>query len=420
MRYIGLLDCNNFFVSCERLFRPDLAKRPVVVLSSNDGCIVARSSEAKALGIPMGIPLFKIRDLVVKHEVVTFSSNFDLYRDMSKRVSRTLADLVDTLEVYSIDESFFYLEATSKEAATKQALDIKDTLEQATGIPVSVGIAPTKTLAKVANHLAKQSGEVVVLTKEDILPTLAQTPIGTVWGIGRQSLPKLTTRGIKTALAYTELPHTWVRKELGLSGERIQAELTGERCFALDHAPENPKMIQVTRSFGEAQSNQISLVQALNTHISRAAEKLRSRHLAATELYLFLRTKQTETSRGQYQGEWITLPFATSDTSTLMSYTTAFVKQSFQAGLRYKKAGVTLGGLVPEMMVHDATLFTETNQAQRTALMHTLDIFNHSHPNARIEPAALKTQRGASWLPKTTLRSPQSTTNWSELPVIRI
>jgi DNA polymerase V len=320
----ALIDCNNFYVSCERLFQPMLHGKPVVVLSNNDGCVIARSDEAKALGIPMGLPAFKLTDLVQEHTIEVYSSNYTLYGDLSARVMTTLTQWTPEVEVYSIDEAFLQFATLPLDALTAYGQTMRATIHQWTGIPVSIGIGPTKTLAKLANRLAKRSSEaqgVVALNSPfEIEATLAQTPIEDIWGIGPGYTRRLHAHEIRTALQLRNMTDRWVRQELGIVGLRLVWELRGILCLPLALCPPPKQSLMVSRSFGRPITTLTEMREAVATYMTRAAEKLRRSHMAAGVLTVFLMTSRF-TEEPQYANSvTMPLPVATQDTAELIQY----------------------------------------------------------------------------------------------------
>lgn len=290
----ALVDCNNFYVSCERVFNPALIGKPVVVLSNNDGCFIARSDEAKALGLPMGGPAFKFRDILRKNRVRIFSANFPLYGDMSSRVMATIGDLAPEIEIYSIDEAFIDLGGFSRFGLERHAARIRSTVRKHTGIPVSIGIGSTKTLAKAANRMAKKNpgyeGVCMLCTKKEVLDALATLKVEDIWGIGRQWSRLLETRNIRTALDYSRTPASWIRKNLHIPGIRIQEELNGHSCLPLEQVRPPKQSICTSRSFGRTVISQDELQQAVATFAGKCARKLRQEGSVASMITVFICT----------------------------------------------------------------------------------------------------------------------------------
>lgn len=349
-RLFALVDCNNFYVSCERLFRPELRGRPVVVLSNNDGCVISRSAESKALGIKMGVPTFQIRDLIRKHGVVTFSSNYALYADISSRVMQTLESQAPKVEVYSIDEAFLDLTGIQKYSLEDLGRRIKHRVYQHTGIPVCVGIAPTKTLAKLANYAAKKypgTGGVLDLTDPARQRRLmAITPVSEVWGIGSSLCEHLRGMGIETALQFADSDSKTLRQRFSVVVERTQRELNGESCLALEDRPPPKKQILCSRSFGETVTDKAIMQQRISGYIARAAEKLRAEKLLCGYLQVFIRTSLFQQDVPQYSNAGsIRFNLPTSDTRLLAKSALGILDQIWKDGYRYAKAGVMMTDL---------------------------------------------------------------------------
>ena len=351
MTRLALVDCNNFFCSCERVFDPPLQGKPIVVLSNNDGCIISRSDEAKALGIPMGAPLHEQQDVIRKHGVHVFSSNYTLYGDMSARVMSILRDEVPAIEVYSIDEAFLQLpEGFSEE----QVRALRAKVLQWTGIPVCIGIGTTKLLAKLANRHAKKNkvltGGVFDLTQYwDPDSILADTPTDGLWGVGRNLATRLKRMGISTALEFKQGDPAAIRKSMGVVGERLLRELNGIPCLELEEMPPDRKGVMASRSFGSPVESLEEIEEALANHVARASEKIRRFGLLATRLEVFLRTNRFRKDDPQYNpGTSITLDYPTHSTSELMSVARDLLRRIYRSGYRYKKTGIYLANLVAE------------------------------------------------------------------------
>jgi DNA polymerase V len=416
----ALIDCNNFYVSCERLFQPMLHGKPVVVLSNNDGCVIARSDEAKALGIPMGLPAFKLADLVKEHSIEVFSSNYTLYGDLSARVMTTLTQWTPDVEIYSIDEAFLQLSPLSLDALTAYGQTIRATIHQWTGIPVSIGIGPTKTLAKLANRRAKRSPEaqgVIALTAPgEIEAILSQTPIEDIWGIGPGYTRRLHAHEIRTALQLRDVNDRWVRQELGIVGLRLVWELRGISCLPLERCPPPKQSVMVSRSFGRPITTLIDMREAVATYMTRAAEKLRRHHVAAGVLTVFLMTNRF-TDEPQYSNSvTLPLPVATQDTADLIQYALQGIEQLFREGYRYQKAGVILTALVPAHQVQ-THLFDQQDRERSKRLMAAIDTINREWGSGTIRYAAVGLR--PAWMMRCARRSPRYTTRWEELAVVR-
>jgi DNA polymerase V len=416
----ALIDCNNFYVSCERVFQPALWGKPVVVLSNNDGCVIARSEEAKALGIPMGLPAFQLADLLQVHPIEVFSSNYTLYGDMSARVMTTLAQWTRDVEVYSIDEAFLHLSALPSDALAAYGQTMRTTIHQWTGIPVSIGIGTTKTLAKLANRLAKRSAEargVVTLTSPAAVEaTLAQTPIEDLWGIGPGYTRRLKAHDIRTALQLQNVNDRWVRQQLGIVGLRIVWELRGISCLPLERCPPPKQSLMVSRSFGRPITALTEMREAVATYTTRATEKLRRAQRAAGVLTVFLMTNRFADEPQYANSVTIPLPVATQDTAELIQYAFRGIEQLFHEGYRYKKAGVILTALVPAHQVQ-THLFDQHDRERSQRLMAALDALNTQWGTGTVRYGAVGLQ--PRWRMRCGRRSPRYTTRWQELVVVR-
>jgi len=421
----AIIDCNSFYCSCERLFKPQLDHKPVVVLSNNDGCIISRSDEAKKLGVEMAGPYFKAKPLIEKYDVAAFSSNYNLYGDLSWRVMETLRMILgkDNVEVYSVDEAFLNLDDHKDKDLYQTALDIRKTVEQWTGIKVSIGVAPTKVLSKVANHLAKKNKDatqcVVVLdTKEKIAQALQDTPVGEVWGIGRQYADKLRDmNAVFTAFDLTKKTEEWAHKNLGgVVGVRLIKELKAEPTQQMKEELVIKKMIATTRMFGSPVKNILDIKEAIATYTSRAAEKLRRQQSAASTVSVFVVPKEqshnTYFRHGPTVSSYITLPVATSATNELIKPAVELVDRLYEEGRIYKKAGVMLSGIVPDTTIQ-ANLFLPENKNGNRLLMDMIDNINFSQRDDILKFAASGTTR--DWKMRMELRSPRYTSRWDEL-----
>ncbi|RTL57293.1 MAG: Y-family DNA polymerase [Sphingobacteriales bacterium] len=421
----AIVDCNNFYCSCERLFKPHLDKQPVVVLSNNDGCIISRSDEAKKLGVEMAGPYFMAKPLIEKHKVAVFSSNYNLYGDLSWRVMETLRMLLGkhSVEVYSVDEAFLKLDIFPVEELQAIAKQVRETVEQNTGIKVSVGVAPTKVLAKLANRLAKKNKEqtkcVSVLdTEEKIIEALQKTPVEDIWGVGRQYAVKLKEDWcIYDALQLSNMSEEFGHKYLGgVVGKRLIRELKGISSREMEDELVSKKMIATTRMFGSPVGDINDIKEAVATYTSRAAEKLRRQNGAAKIVSVFVVTKEQNHSLGFNRGGTIstytTLPVATSFTNELIKPAVQLVDKLFERGKLYKKAGVMLSGIVPDESVQGNLFLTQTKNCERK-LMSMIDNINFSQRDDVLKFAASGTTR--DWKMRQELRSGRYTTRWDEL-----
>ena len=387
----GLIDCNNFYASCERVFNPSLNRRPVVVLSNNDGCVIARSAEAKALGIPMGEPAYKLKALIEANQVVVFSSNYVLYGDMSHRVMTTVAQFAPDMEIYSIDEAFLLFDGFENINLKEYGEIIVRTTTRNTGIPVSLGIAPTKTLAKLANKFAKKykdyRGVCVIDTDEKREKALKLTAIGDVWGIGRQYAKKLEYYSIHTAWDFTQRSKSWVRHTMGVVGERTWLELKGTPCVEMDKTT-TKKSICTSRSFGERLTELSPISEAVSNFAASCAEKLRKQHSLASVIMVFIQTNPNATNLPQHCKQVVLqLPVPTNDTTELINFALRGLKAIFAEGYQFKKAGVIVSELVPERPLQ-GDLFDTRNRDKFSRIMTVMDSLNASYGKQKVKIAA--------------------------------
>ena len=417
-KIFALVDCNDFFVSCERVFRPDLKNKPVIVLSSNDGCAISRSNEAKVLGIPMGAPLFKIKKEVEKYNIEVFSSNFSLYGDMSSRVMQTLSRFSPEIEMYSIDEAFLEISSVTDDPQT-YARKIRSTVLKWTGIPVSVGIASTKTLAKLANHIAKKSPNengVFYLADHDIqLKALAYTPVDEVWGVGAKTSKRLKDVGIHNALELTKIDDAWIQKEFGIIGLRTVYELRGMCCYDIEQEAPLKKGITVSRSFGKEVQTLTELQEAIASFASRAGEKLREENEAATGMNVFAMTSRFDPKSSYYKNINVDFETPTSNSIEIVSKAVQAVKQIFKPTAKFKKAGIMPWGLVPQDQIQ-LSLFDRKDTEKEKRLMRAMDSVNIKKKGT-IHFAIEGTDK--AWQSKHDHRSAQYTTKWDELPLVK-
>jgi DNA polymerase V len=441
----ALVDANNFYVSCERVFAPYLEGKPVVVLSNNDGCLISRSKEAKDLGLPMGEPFHLVRSLIEQHQVKVFSSNYGLYGDMSRRVVQVLSTFAAGVEVYSIDEAFLDLSGMNLLAPDLLAYGqrVHDTVKRHTDIPTCVGIAPTKTLAKLANRLAPKKGpcQVVVLsTAAEWEPALARVPVGSIWGVGRRYARKLNEMGITTGAELAALPEHWLRRHLGgVVGQRLWRELHGQSCLEWNPAEwdEDDQLqpntttrhsVTCTRSFGRPQHDAAVLAEAVATFATKAAEKLRRHGLAAHLVTLILGTDKYATIAGpKTHTAVINLPTSSNDTGTLIQAALRGLRQLRHPGTAYHRAGILLSGLEPAGQAQ-LGLFggTAAEQQRSRQLMATLDGLNARFGKQLVRVAATGVAKNTEgqlqtpvWAGRSAHRSPLYTTGWDELWQLR-
>lgn len=405
---VALVDCNSFYASCETVFRPDLIGKPVIVLSNNDGCVVARSTEAKALGIAMGVPLFQIKKLVDAHRVAVFSSNYTLYGDMSNRVVQVLGQFSPDLENYSIDESFLILPPSEPFSL---GAEIKSRVKKWTGIPVSVGIARTKTLAKLANHLAKKQPTGVFLL-EPTDPILEQIEVGEVWGIGSASAKKLNTAGIKTVAQLRDANDAWIQTTLSIVGLKLVYELRGIPCLQLEMVREPKKGMCVSRSFGSPVTTLPELQEAIATFAARIAEKLRAQNSLASVMSVFINTNYFRDEPQCHRHLSFRLPVPSAAGNELIHWTTLTAERLFCDGYRFKKAGVLVTEIVSDS-ARQQNLFYKPDSARDGRVSAVMDKINRDFGRRNIQYAAEGIK--AEWAPRFDSRSPRYTTNWDEL-----
>lgn len=420
----AIVDCNSFYCSCERLFRPDLRDKPVVVLSNNDGCIVSRTDEAKKLGVGMAAPYYQNKEIIEQHDIAVFSSNYNLYGDLSMRVMDTLRDLVgeEKVEVYSVDEAFLDLTDISGQALQDAAVTIKETVEQWTGIAVSVGVGPSKVLSKVANRLSKKDkkgskGVMVLDTDDKIKEALQRTAVDDLWGVGRQYAIKLHHLGIDDGWQLRNMPEDWAQKNMGgVVGVRMIKELNGLSCIPMKDPLETKKMIATTRMFGQPVFELADIREAIATYVARAAEKLRRQFSAAQMIQVFLVTNGTRNGKYEYNPQsryqYSILPEATSDTSTLIRHALPLAEKLYQSGFKYLKGGVILSGLVPAKAIQ-ANLFLEDHLQHNKSLLEAVDNINFSHRDDVVKYVSSGLKR--NWKMRQELRSKRYTTRWDEL-----
>ncbi len=415
----ALVDCNSFYASCERVFRPDLRHAPVVVLSNNDGCVVAGSAEAKALGIRTGVPLFQVRELIRKHGVAVFSSNYTLYGDLSRRVMATLQSLVPTVEVYSIDEAFLDLSMVPEQQLQALGEQLRERVERWVGVPVCVGVAPTKTLAKLANHYAKRrgSGVEVWCAPHDWRDSLAQTPPGDIWGVGRRLAARLADLGVNNGADLAALDYVWVRRHFSVVQARLVRELNGEPCLTLELQPPPRQQIIYSRSFGQAVVSLPPLRQAVNDYTARAAEKMRGEGMLAGRISVWLRTAPMGKPQQLWPDSFSTgLPQASADTRELARLAIQLLERLWKPGLHYGKVGVMLTELCTAE--HAQGGLFEANQArQGEKLMTVMDQINRSGKGrVWLAGRGMKAGEQCLWSMRRAHLSPAYTTRLSDLP----
>lgn len=413
----ALADCNNFFVSCERVFRPQLNGKPVVVLSNNDACIIARSNEVKKIGIPMGEPIFKIRHLLKRHHIELCSSNYVLYGDMSRRIMTTLQRFSPEIEIYSIDEAFLHLPSLSRPYLAEYAEEIARYTTRATGIPISIGVAPTKTLAKAANHYAKRHPETrniwIIADEASRLHLLRKTEISEVWGIGHRLTRLLNQKNIFSAYDFTLQSAQWVRHHLTVTGLRTWEELHGHSCIDLEEDDTKKKQICTSRCFGEYLSDYLPISEAVATFATRCAEKLRSQNSCAVTLMVYLQTE----SPYRFTNQIAELPTPTQSTPELVTQALLALRQIHNPTLRYRKAGVIITEITPSQGIQ-GNLFIPTDFLRHQRLMQTIDTINHTHGQDTIRLAAQGYR--SPWQMKRSHLSARYSTNLNEIITINV
>lgn len=413
---IALVDCNNFYASCERVFSPVLQDRPVIILSNNDGCVVARSNEAKKLGIPMGEAFFKVEKLVVEQNVAVFSSNYSLYADMSDRVVKTLSAFVQDMEIYSIDESFLDLNGYNYLDIINHGQTITKTVKKNTGIPVSMGVAETKTLAKVANKFAKKhpkfNNVCVIDTEDKRVQALKKFDINDVWGIGRQYGNLLSYHSIRTAYDFTLKPESWVRRNLKVFGVRTWKELQGEKCFGLE-TPRDKKSICTSRSFGEMVSDIGTLSEAIANFAAACGRKLREQNSCAHMITVFILTNRFKEGMPQhFESKTIPLSTATGNGGELIAAARKALELIYRPGYSYKKAGCVVSGIVPDTEIQ-LSLWDEADRLRLNRLYTIVDRVNRKNGSDTLKMAAQGV--GKKWQLKNEHLSRRYTTNFNDL-----
>ena len=413
MRPVALVDCNNFYASCERLFQPRLRGKPVVVLSNNDGCVIARRNEAKAIGIAMGAPWHLSKETFKRHGVIVRSSNYTLYGDISRRVMRILSTFTPHLEIYSIDEAFLGLEGFG-DRIEGHARDIRRTVLQWTGIPVSIGIAPTKTLAKAANRLAKRgNGVSLLMTTDAQSEALAQLKLTDLWGVAGRMEKRLAAIDITSPLQLRDADVHVLRQHAGVVIERMALELRGISCAGLLELVPQAKSIMCSRSFGRAVTARRELEEALSTYAERAAAKMRRQDLATSTIQVFVTTNPFKAQETQYTASTtITLPVATANSTKLVKAATTALARLWRDGVRYKKAGVVLLDLVDARTVQ-ADLWTSPDLPRSLRLMQAMDKLNAVYGRETLSLAS--SGRKVAWALRAEKRSLRYTTDWNEL-----
>ena len=418
----ALVDCNNFYASCERVFNPKMEGLPVVVLSNNDGCVIARSNEAKEVGVPMGALAFEYEEVFIKNNVQVFSSNYALYGDMSDRVMKILSRFAPDIEIYSIDEAFLDLSQFTLHDLEKYCINIRNTVRQETGVPVSIGVAATKTLAKVANKYAKKRNREVGVhclnTPELIKEALTATDIGDVWGIGGQYSKFLNKHGIKTAYDFTLSNEDWVRKNMHVTGLKTLLELKSTPCYNLEQTPPAKKGICTSRSFGALITDHTQLQESVATFASRCSEKLRKQHSVASVLQVFVHTNPFREQDAQYfNSKSIILSTPSNVSFALVKAALTGLKIIYRKGYNYKKAGVMVTGITPEQSVQ-LNIFEYPRFTKNRSVMQSVDRVNREMGRDKVRLSVMGFDR--TWRLRQEKKSPCYTTRWSDLLTINV
>lgn len=417
---IALLDCNNFYASCERVFDASVKEKPIVVLSNNDGCVIARSDEAKQIGVTMGSPLFKVLDLLETHDAEIFSSNYALYGDMSGRVMNLLQNFTPEVEIYSIDEAFLNLEPR-KHSLDNLAHSIREKMYKWTGIPVSISIAETKVLAKIANKRAKKAelkerGILNLYRSDKIEPILKETNIEDIWGIGYRSSLKLKANNILTAWQLRETDNRFVRRLLTVTGARIALELRGVKCLPFEQVQTKKHSITCSRSFGQIVTNHFQIKEAVLYFLTRACEKMRKHNLAANAITVFIGTDHFKPMPEPYTNSATYSSAYPSDSNQeIQEWMLSTLERIYKKGFEYRKAGIILSGLVPNEKLTKRMFDDEKFQRQHK-LMKAIDELNQKFGKDTVRFGSVKTE--GSWKMKQTRKSQSYTTDWNELLIV--
>jgi DNA polymerase V len=419
LQSIALIDCNSFYASCERIFNPKLLGKPIVVLSNNDGCIITRSAEAKALGIKMGEPYFKAKKIIEKNNVKVFSSNYSLYGDISQRVMEILLGFSPEVEIYSIDEAFLNFKGFKNHELLTYCKHIRQTIKQWVGIPVSIGVGSTKTLSKIANHLAKKEadyeGICILKGDEKIEEALNRIEIGEVWGIGRRLSKFLRNYEVRTAKQFAFLDRRWIRKNMGIVGEKIQLELCGVSCLDLELLPSPKKSCCVSRSFSRPIEKIEELQESIANYGSRVAEKIREEGLIAQSMSIFVLTNHFNKKEKQYSSSIkLQLDYPTSDSKLIVKRAVEGIKRIYKEGYRYKKAGIILYELHSSSSVRG---LLDYDKPRTDSLMRSLDEINYRYGSATLRLAAEGIRR--SWHMRREKVSPCYTTSFDQLMIVK-
>ncbi|PTX62608.1 DNA polymerase V [Kordia periserrulae] len=411
----AIIDCNSFYASCERAFDPSLIDKPLAILSNNDGCVISRSKEAKALGIPMGAPLFKYKEIIAEKNIQIRSSNYSLYGDMSERVMKLLEDFSPEVEVYSIDEAFVKLPKSDDYQTVGEHM--KNYIYQCTGIPVSIGIAPTKALSKAANNIAKKfpektNGVHVIDSEQKRIKMLKWLPASAIWGIGHGNAKRLQLKQVQTAFEFTQLSDDWVKRNMSIVGLRLKKDLEGEPTILLEDELQHKKAIATTRSFEFTFSDRENMKERIVTFASRCAEKLRQQNCSCNIVMIYLKSDRNKRSDSYFRAKRVvTLPYATNSTFVINKYALKALDDIFKPGIQYKKAGVVLTGLIKTDALQ-LDLFQNENPKHKK-LMLAMDNLNEKYGRQKIKLANQDLQR--TWKMRQAYLSPEYTTKFSDI-----
>lgn len=416
--FFALADCNNFYASCERAFNPQLEGKPIVILSNNDGCIIARSNEAKKLNIPMGAPFFKWEKICIENQVSVFSSNYELYGDVSHRVMTLLSQYTPNMEIYSIDEAFLLLDNfVNEEDIFNYSIHMRNEIKQGTGIPISIGLAPTKTLAKLANYIAKSHTTTgVYLLNDENISILQQIPVGKIWGVGRNIAEKLHAINIHTVNDLKNADAKLLRSKFSVNMEKIIYELRGQSCLSLESVQARKQIIS-SRSFGKSVTTLSDLEEAVSHYTSTASLKLRNQNSLASGISVFLQNNTfNNDERLQYENsQFLPFPTPTCDTGYMIQVAKKCIRKLYKKGYKYHKAGIILFDLVPKSIQQFDLLDTQADK--KHLLMQTMDTINQMYGRETIFHCAEGIKR--SWQIKSNKRSPRYTTRWDEILKVR-
>jgi len=416
MKKIALIDCNNFFVSCERVFNPKIRNKPTMVLSGNDGCVVARSQKVKDLGIKTGQPVFQVKDLIRREKINLISGNLELYRDMSRRVMNIVREFVEEIEVYSIDEVF--LDITDKKNPEKFCQEIQDTLKRYTGIPVSIGIAPTKTLAKLANKVAKKNGEIFHIKNNKILVSLLKnTKPADIWGIGKRNAEKLEKFGIKTAYDFCQQNENWVKSKFSVRAVELIQELQGYSVENVLPTRAMRKSIISSKSFSQKVFDLNRLTKSVVVHIEKATKQLREEEGVAQNLKIYISTGPHQKNENYYGEDVIEFETPTDDTIEMIKQVDKVLKKIYKKGFGYKKSGICLSGIIPKSKLYENNLFGEMVDSRQEVNM-TIDKINQKYGENTIGIASggrKEKNQVPKWINNPKFRSQRYTTRWEEI-----